>query len=296
MRYFILFLFLFSLNTIQGQELNCQVQVVAPTIQGTQTRIFESLETTIYNFMNNRKWTADKFEIHERIVCNIFVNITSVNNNSDFQGSIQVNSKRIVYNSDYDTNILNLVDNDISFTYLENTLLEFTPDIHRSNLASILAYYAYVILGADYDTFSLEGGTKYYSIAQQIVSNAQNAPEPGWKAFENTKNRYWIVENILHNSFKPMRRASFDYHRNGLDLMYQNVNLGRAKLIQAIEKLKKVHQLRPLSYNMQLFFLAKSDELVDIFKEAPQSEKTKLVTTLEQIDPGNISKYNKINK
>ena len=281
---------------INAQELNCQVQVVAPTIQGTQTRIFESLETTIYDFMNNRKWTADKFEIHERIVCNIFVNITSLNNNTDFQGSIQVNSKRIVYNSDYDTNVLNLVDNDIQFTFLENTLLEFSPDIHRSNLAAILGYYAYLIIGADYDTFSLEGGTPYYTIAQQIVSNAQNAPQPGWKAFENTKNRYWIVENILHNSFKPMRKASYDYHRNGLDLMYQNVNLGRAKMVQSIEQLKKVHQLRPLSYNMQLFFLAKSDELVDIFKEAPQSEKTKLVATLEQIDPGNISKYNKIIK
>ncbi|MEM7163310.1 MAG: DUF4835 family protein [Bacteroidota bacterium] len=281
--------------TVQGQELNCQVQVVAPTIQGTQTRIFESLETTIYDFMNNRKWTADKFEIHERIVCNIFINITSINNNTDFQGSIQVNSKRIVYNSDYETNVLNLVDNDIQFTYLENTLLEFSPDIHRSNLASILGYYAYLILGADYDTQSLEGGTPYYAIAQQIVGNAQNAPQPGWKAFENTKNRYWIVENILHNSFKPMRKATYDYHRNGLDLMYQNVNLGRAKIVQSIEQLKKVHQLRPLSYNMQLFFLAKSDELVYIFKEAPQSEVTKLLGTLEQIDPGNISKYNKIN-
>ena len=296
MRIILILLLSLSFLDVKAQELNCKVQVVAPTIQGTQTRVFESLEQTIFDFMNNRKWTADKFEIHERIVCNIFINITSLNNNQDFSGSIQVNSKRIVFNSDYETNVINLVDNDVQFTYAENTQLEFSPDFHKSNLAALLGYYAYLIIGMDYDTFSQNGGTPYFSLAQQIVSNAQNTPESGWKAFENTKNRYWIVENILHNSFKPMRKAAYDFHRNGLDMMYQNVNLGRARIVQSIEQLKKVHQLRPLSYNMQLFFQAKSDELVNIFKEAPESEKTKLVTSLQQIDPGNISKYNKISK
>lgn len=296
MRYILILLLFLSFIDVKAQELNCQVQVVAPTIQGTQTRVFESLEQTVFDFMNNRKWTGDRFEIHERIVCNIFINITSLNNNQDFSGSIQVNSKRLVFNSDYETNMLNLVDNDIQFTYVENSLLEFSPDFHKSNLASVLAYYAYLIIGMDYDSFSLEGGTKYLSLSQQIVSNAQNAPESGWKAFENTKNRYWIVENLLHNSFKPMRKANYDFHRNGLDMMYQNVNLGRARITQSVEQLKKVHQLRPLSYNMQMFFQAKSDELVNIFKDAPVSEQTKLVATLQQIDPGNISKYNKISK
>ena len=293
-----LVIILFSLLVIDtfAQELNCQVQVVAPTIQGTQTRIFESLETAVFNFMNNRKWTADKFEIEERIVCNVFINVTSIDNNTNFQGSIQVISKRIVHNSDYETNVINLVDDDIQFTFLENTLLEFSPDVHKSNLTSILAYYAYLIIGMDYDTFSLEGGTPYYSLAQQIVSNAQNAPESGWKAFENTKNRYWIVENILHNSFKPMRKCLYDYHRNGLDMMYQNVNLGRSKIAQSIDQLKRVHQLRPLSYNMQIFFLAKSDEIVNLFSEAPATEQNRVYNTLELIDPGNLNKYNKMKK
>lgn len=293
-----LLIIFFSLLVIDtfGQELNCQVQVVAPTIQGSQRRIFESLETAVFNFMNNRKWTADKFEIEERIVCNIFININSLENNTNFAGSMQVISKRIVHNSDYETNLINLVDNDIQFTFLENTLLEFSPDLHKSNLTSILAYYAYLIIGMDYDTFSLEGGTPYYSLAQQIVSNAQNTPESGWKAFENTKNRYWIVENILHNSFKPMRKCLYDYHRNGLDMMYKNVNLGRSKVAQSIDQLKRVHQLRPLSYNMQIFFLAKSDEIVNIFSEAPSTEQNRVYATLELIDPGNLNKYNKMKK
>lgn len=288
---FLLFSFAFS---AQAQELNCQVQVVAPTVSNVEKRVLDGLRDAMRDFMNNRRWTNDQFELDERIECNLLLTINSISNNTRFQGKLQVQSNRIVHNSNYDSPILNLVDEDVNFDYLENTILEFQLDQHRSNLASVLAYYAYVIVGFDYDSFALEGGTPYFSNAQQIVVNAQNASEPGWKAFENTKNRYWLVENVLHQSFKPMRQAMYDYHRQGLDKMYENANLGRAKITQSISSLRKVHQSRPLSYNMRVFFLAKADEVLNIYSEAPVAEKNSVFSDLQVLDPANISKYNRL--
>lgn len=286
-----IFLFVFS---VDAQELNCRVQVVAPTVSNVERRVLDGLRDAVRDFMNDRRWTNDQYDYDERIECNLLLTISNITNNTRFEGKLQVQSNRIVYNSNYDSPILNLVDEDVSFDYLENTILEFQLDQHRSNLASILAYYAYVMVGMDYDSFSLEGGTPHFSKAQQIVVNAQNASSPGWKAFENTKNRYWLVENVLHQSFKPLRQAMYDYHRNGLDKMYENANLGRAKITQGISSLRKVHQSRPLSYNMRLFFLAKVDELINVYSDAPVAEKNSIFNDLQILDPANISKYNSL--
>jgi hypothetical protein len=287
-----LFAILLLFASTDAQELNCRVQVVAPTVANVERRVIDGLRDAVRDFMNDRRWTNDQYEFDERIECNILLTIDNITNNTRFEGKLQVQSNRIVFNSNYDSPILNLVDEDVSFDYLENTILEFQLDQHRSNLASILAYYAYVIVGMDYDSFALEGGTPHFSKAQQIVVNAQNSASPGWKAFENTKNRYWLVENVLHQSFKPLRQAMYDYHRNGLDKMYENANLGRAKITQGISSLRKVHQSRPLSYNMRIFFLAKADELINVYSEAPVAEKNSIFNDLQILDPANISKYN----
>ena len=281
-------------SSIDAQELNCRVQVAAPTVSNIEKRVLDGLRDAMRDFMNDRRWTNDQYEFDERVECNLLLTIDNISNNTRFEGKLQVQSNRIVYNANYESPVLNLVDEDVSFDYLENTILEFQLDQHRSNLASILAYYAYVMVGMDYDTFSLEGGTPYFSSAQQIVVNAQNAASPGWKAFENTKNRYWLVENVLHQSFKPLRQSMYDYHRNGLDKMYENANLGRAKITQSIASLRKVHQSRPLSYNMRLFFLAKSDELMNVYSDAPVAEKNSIYNDLQILDPANISKYNSL--
>ncbi len=280
--------------TVDAQELNCRVQVVAPTVSNVERRVLDGLRDAVRDFMNDRRWTSDQYEFDERIECNLLLTIDNITNNTRFEGKLQVQSNRIVFNSNYDSPMLNLVDEDVSFDYLENTILEFQLDQHRSNLASILAYYAYVMVGMDYDSFALEGGTPHFSKAQQIVVNAQNSSSPGWKAFENTKNRYWLVENVLHQSFKPLRQSMYDYHRNGLDKMYENANLGRAKITQSISSLRKVHQSRPLSYNMRIFFLAKADELINVYSEAPVAEKNSIYNDLQILDPANISKYNSL--
>lgn len=282
-------------TAVSAQELNCSVEVITPQIQGTQTRIFETLENVIFEFMNNQKWTGDVFNIDERIECNLLLTITDgTPTSTEFKANLQVQSFRPVYNSSLKSQVINLVDEDIEFTFQENSILRFTPDYFQDNLTSILAYYAYMIIGYDYDTFKLEGGTKYFSVAQQIVNNAQNVSFPGWKAFEDSRNRYWLVDNILHQSFQPFRDLLYRYHRKGLDVMYDDFQSGRAEVIEALKALRTVHQIKPLSYNAQVFFLAKHTEIVNIFSKAPAPERNEVYEIVEILDPGNLSKYNKL--
>lgn len=288
----IIFLLLFFAKPIYSQELNCQVSVIAPAIQGTQTRIFETLQTSIREFMNNRKWTKDNFSIEERIECSILITINDGSATStSFGGTIQVQSSRTVFNSNFLSPLLNILDNSFTFGYIENTNLDYSPEQFRSNLTAVLAYYAYMIIGYDYDSFSPEGGTPYFQIAQNIVGQAQNTSEGGWKSFEGDKNRYWLVENILQPQFKPLRACLYQYHRGGMDIMYDKSPQARQVIAASLDGLKTVHQAKPLSYNMQSFFLAKNDEIVNIFKPAPSAEKAKVFGIVSKIDVANISKY-----
>lgn len=285
------FFFTFSLA---AQELNCSVQVLAPQLVTTEKRILDAMQTSVMEFMNNTKWTKDIFQSNERIECSILINISSAISSNEFSGSIQVQSRRPIYKSSYNSVLLNYNDEQFQFKYSEFQQLEFNENAHITNLTSVLAYYAYIILGLDYDSYSLYGGTPYFQKAQRIMINAQNAAEGGWKSFESTKNRYWLVENLLDKPFVPLREAMYTYHRLGLDIMVDKKDEGRAQILKTLESLRALHESRPLSFNMQLFFNAKSDEVVNIFKEAIGSEKTQAVSVLGAIDPGNNNKYQKI--
>lgn len=288
-------LLLFSADSI-AQELKCRVQVTAPGVSNVDRRIFESLRTSITEFMNNRRWTKDKYSNDEKIECSLLLTIQNVTSLTRFSGSLQVQSNRAVYNSSYNSLMFNLLDEDISFEYLDNTQLEFSPDQYQSDLTSILAYYAYFILGVEYDSFELNGGTQYFSLAQQIVNLAQNAQISGWKAFESDRNRYWLVENMLHQTFRPLRKCMYYYHLHGLDKMYENPNQARVKIKQSLDDLKKIHQVKPLSYNLRVFFQAKAEEIVNIYSEAPPNEKTAAYQTLQVINPSNLSIYEALRK
>jgi len=282
--------------SVNAQELKCVVQVTAPGVSNVDKKVFESLRTSITEFMNNRKWTTDKYTIDERIECRMLLTIKNVTSLTRFSGSLQVQSTRVVFNSDYNSQMFNLLDDNMQFEYLDNTQLEFNPGQYQSDLTSILAYYAYYILGMEYDSFELNGGTKYYNNAQQIVNNAQNANISGWKAFEGDQNRYWLVENMLHQSFRPLRKCIYLYHMHGLDKMYENPNQARVKIKQGLDDLKKVHQVKPLSYNFKVFFQAKAQELVDIYSEAPVQEKNAAYDVLQTVNPANLSTYQQIKK
>ena len=293
-RFIFVFLLFFVFKISVSQELNCKVQVLSQSIQGTDKSVFETLQTAIFEFMNNKKWTNDAFKINERIDCSILINITERPSTDDFKATLQVQAHRPVFKSSYNSVLINNNDNDFQFKYLENQPLEFTENLHLSNLTSVLAYYAYVIIGLDYDSFSIDGGTPYLQKALAVVNNAQSGSDLGWKAFDGNKNRYWLINNMLDASFVPLRECMYKYHRLGMDLMVDDKESGRIAITEALGELRKVHQMKPLSYSLQVFFNAKSAEIINIFSGAFSDEKAKVVNLLNEIDPTNSNKYQKI--
>jgi hypothetical protein len=289
----ILFLFIFPFK-INAQELNCQVQVLSQQIAGSDKSAFVALQTAIYEFMNNRKWTNESFKLEERIDCSILINLTDRIGTDEYKGTFQIQSRRPIFKTSYNSVLINFNDQDFQFKYIENQPLEYNENTFTGNLTAVLAYYAYLVIGLDYDSYALNGGTPYLQKALAISNNAQDAAEPGWKAFESNKNRYWLINNLLDASFVPLRECYYNYHRKGLDVMVDNKEGGRTAISESIENLKKVHGIKPLSFNMQVFFNAKSDEVINIFSGAFTDEKAKIVNTLNEIDPTNANKYAKI--
>lgn len=278
----------------RAQELNCEISILTQQIQGTQKRVYESLERALEEFMNGRKWTDDNFSTEERIEVSMQITINDQVSLSEFKGSIQVQSSRPVYGTDYKTPLFFANDQNFHVNYQENTAIRFSRGQYTDNLSSIMAYYAYMILGMDYDSFSDEGGTNHYEEAQAIVSNAQNSGKQGWRASEGTQNRYWMVENILSRTFEPLRECVYKYHRHGLDKMYANVEEARATMLESLQDLRQIHQIKPSSYNLQMYFYVKADEVIKIFKPAPSEERQEIYSTLKLIDPGNIKKYEEL--
>jgi len=295
-KYFPLIAFFFVFCNGSAQELNCQVSVIAPTLQNNPANqeIIESLQSSVFEFVNNTKWTGDQYKLHERIECNILINIQDKISSDEFRGSIQISSSRPVFNSSYKTRLFNYSDPNLQFRYLRNTAIIFKPDNHFDNLADVLAFYVYMLIGYDYDSYSLEGGTPFFDKAMQIVSNCQNAPEPGWKPSEGNRNRYWLIQNATQALFKPLRQCYYDFHRKGFDVAYSNRQEGLSSMFDALKLLDNIHKARPNSFNIQLFFTAKNDEIVGLFSPDKSDLRMRVYNLLVKLDPGNISKYNKI--
>jgi hypothetical protein len=274
-----------------AQEFNCQISVIAPQVANAQPRVFQTLEVAIKEFFQNRRFTNLNFAPSERLDINLLLTISSQPAPDRFEGTLQVIYVRPVFGSDYNSPILDLVDNEVKFNFLENTQIEFAPERFLNNLSSILGFYAYFVLGVDADTYAPLGGTDFYNQAQQVLNNAQSTSEPGWKAFEDQRNRYWLLDNQLQPVFRPFRDLLYTYHREGMDTMTEDAAASRRLIAAQIEKLKSVHQAKPASYNLQVFFNAKYNELVELFKQGDPQEKTKVFNTLQIIDPGHISQY-----
>jgi hypothetical protein len=289
----LLFLFIFVGNGV-AQELRCNVTVSARGIQGANQNLFRTMQSDLYDFMNNRKWTDHVYSYDEKIRCNILIRLDEQISADEFKGSIQVQLTRPIFNTSYTSTVLNIKDNDFHCKYVEFQPLEFNETSNRDNLTNIMAFYAYVILGFDYDTFSEEGGTEYFQKAQAIVNNSQNARERGWKAFESERNRYWLIENVLNKSYSSFRTCMYNYHRNGLDLMSDKVEEGRANIADALRDIQKVFRRRPSTYILQMFFDAKADELVNVFSQSFPDERNRVMAILNEVDPSNGRKYEKI--
>lgn len=293
----LLLLFLVVPGFLIGQELKCNVQIVSEQIQGTNKKVFETLQGALTEFMNNRNWTNHVFTNEERIECNILINVQDYSG-TDFKGTIQVQARRPVYGSSYNTVLFNYLDQNCQFSYTEFEPLEFSETSFRSNLTSIMAFYAYVIVGLDYDSFSFKGGTELLRKAETVVNNAQSATEKGWKAFDGSsnKNRYWLIQNLLDDKYAQVREFIYKYHRLGLDRMAEKPNEGRDEIAEDLKLLQQVYRAKPDPYMhlMQVIFDAKNDEWVNIFSESIPEEKTRVAKILKEIDAPNSNKYQRI--
>ncbi len=278
----------------KAQELNCQITIATPQIQASDKSIYDKLQTDLRDFLNNRKWTNDEFLNQERIECSMVITISERTSTDEFKASIQLQSRRPVYKSSYNTPMFNHQDNDFSFRYVQDQTLEFDESNINSNLTAAIAYYAYIIIGLDYDSFSPEGGSPYFSRAQTIVNNSQNLSDRGWRAFESSRNRYWLVENLLNVSFKPFRNFIYTYHRLGFDKFNDNINDARSVVTEKLTDLRQVYQDKPNSFLMQIFFTTKVDELVNLFSQATNDEKNRALQVLTLVDPANTLKYQTI--
>jgi hypothetical protein len=296
--YLVIFLIILPV-LVNAQELNCNIQISAQRIQGSNRQVFESMQKDLYEFMNNTVWTNHVFSYAERIDCNILINLTDQLSADEFKGTIQIQLSRPVFNTTYKSTVLNFIDNSFQFKYVEFQPLEFDPSTYRSSLVSVLAYYTYMILGFDYDTFSPLGGTEFFQMAEKIVTTAQNAPEPGWKPYDGSRNRnrYWLVKNALDKEYESVRQFNYEYNMNGLDRMESKISEARTSMVESLKLIQDVFRKKPdpFMYIVQVVMEAKSDELINIFTDAFPEEKSRVVQILTEIDPANKAKYEKIN-
>jgi hypothetical protein len=296
MKYLIFFCLLIGSLSVHSQDLNARVQILAPQIANSNKRILDILESSIKDFLNNKRWSADALQPLERIDCNFVITITDWDGNSNFKAEAQIQSNRPIFNSSYSSTILNISDKDFGFTFSEGQPLDFSEQNYINNLSSLLAFYAYIITGMDYDTFSKFGGTPYFEKAQIVLDNAQAAPNTGWKAFENLRNRFWIMENLMNKSFNPIRESLYTYHREGLDVMAENQIKGRKAILSVIPQLQKIDRQKQGAILNQIFFSAKADELIKILSAAEPQDKVKAYNALSVIDPANSLKYEILKK
>ncbi len=250
-----------------GQELNCKVTINADQIQTSDRGIFKDMERAIANFMNTRKWTSDSYKNYERINCSIFLNISQMPSIGTFSANAQVTVARPVYNSNYETVLLNFADRDWEFEYIESLPLEYNDNAYISNLTSMLAYYAYIILGVDYDSFSERGGDPFFQNALTVVNNAQSSNRPGWQSIGSTRNRYNLIENFNNPQMSELRKSLYKYHRLALDNFDKTPDDSRQIALNVLKTIKTVWQIYPSSIFVITFFDAKSNELVNIFSE-----------------------------
>ncbi|WP_345953692.1 DUF4835 family protein [Mucilaginibacter sp. PAMB04168] len=287
----LLLLWLGIVHTAIAQDLNARVQVLSPKIATTNKRIFTSLQTAMREFLNGRKWSADAVQPQEKVDCSFVLTVTNWDNGTSFSGELQVQSTRPVYNAAYNTPVFSINDRDFDFTYTEGQTIDFNNQTFESNLSSVMAFYAYMIMAFDYDSFSKFGGTSYYANAQTVVINAQSSSYRGWKAFDNNTNRYWLSENTMNKTYIPLREFLYTYHRQGLDLMADNAATGRKNITAALPVLTQLDRVRVGATLPTLFFLAKRNELVSIYSKADPQEKLQAMNILNQADPANGNLY-----
>ena len=286
---FFLFVVLLFSKT-HSQELNCTVRINAQSLTNANQPIFATLEKSLNEFVNNTKWTGKSYLQKEKIDCTMFINVSSYGSDQ-FVATIQVSSSRPIYGSTYSSPVLNYNDKDFNFKYIEYENLIYNPNSFDSNLISVMAFYAHMIIGMDADTFAPMSGTPHYRTAQEIASVAQQGNYKGWNQADGNQSRHFLVNDMLSGTFEPIRLALYDYHFKGLDRMSEDLKEGKENIKMALVSLEKMHATRPNAFLTRVFFDAKSDEILSIFSGGPQIGITDLTNSLNKISPLNASKW-----
>lgn len=296
-KYLVILLLALGLTESRAQDVNCKTIILDNQIQLTDKKIFRSLEQSITEFVNNTKWITEKIQPNERLELTIqFIPSKYDQSSNYFEGNAQIICQRPVYASTYTSNTLNILDEDWKFTYMEFQRMDYNENSFTNNLTALIAFYVNYAIGLDFDSFSLLGGTPYFSKALSIAQNAQASDgSTGWKPFQKSiRTRYNLIDNALNQRFEPIREAYYKYHRKGLDMMYKNPEAARKEIYASLELVKKVFVIAPNTALLLVFFEAKSDELVNIYKGATPTEKSKAIEILSEINIANVSKYEKI--
>ena len=287
----ILFLLCFLAPALHAQEFNFSVTINTKQVAGTDQRVYDALQEAVTNFMNNQVWTNIRFEEQERIEGTMVIVMKDKVENH-FTAELNIALRRPVYKSNYNSPILNYVDTDFNFTYMDSQPLDFNENSFTSNITSLLAFYAYYSLGLYFDTFGLYGGDQMYKAAEQVVTQAQSSAEAGWKAFDSYKNRYWLLESFTNPAYRQVRQFLYEYHRLGLDVMGSGkVDDGRAAMTKSLECVKSVYNSKPNLYYFQILNDTKRDEWKNVYSVGPQQERTKAVNIFRDIDPTHAEEY-----
>ncbi len=289
----IIILSVFS-QRVTAQELEAKVVVNHSKIQGTNTSVFTTLQEAMTEFINTRKWSNAQYTTREKIVCSFNLIVNEYSDDGRFGCSLMVQANRPVYNASYNTTVFNFNDNAVDFNYIEHDKLEFSDDIVDNNLTAVLAYYAYLIIGLDMDTFAPRGGTDVLNKAENVVNNAQMLGEDGWKAFGDSKNRHALINDYMNGAMEPYRQLFYDYHRKGLDEMAQNAERGRSNITTSLALLEKAKQDKPMSVLPQLFTEIKKDELINVYSKGTSKEKEEVNRILCLVNPSLTSDWDKI--
>jgi Domain of unknown function (DUF4835) len=297
--YFILFL-TFSFSSIsRAQELQAKITVNSSRINSqVDKKVFQTLQNALNTFLNNRKWTNETFQTNEKIVCNFLLNVAEVSSDNVYKASLIIQAARPVYNSIYDSPIVNFNDESVTFRYVEYQPIEFNEnrvsgsDPLVSNLTAVLAYYVNIIFGMNFDSFALRGGDPYFQKAQNIVNNAPDSRDiVGWRNFDGQRNRYWLADNFTNSKYTLMHDAIYSYYRLGMDNMYENETEGRTAVFNTLNFLNNISTDNPNSMGLRFFFQGRSKELIGMFKKTAPDEKSRAVELLSKLDIPNANKY-----
>jgi len=290
---FLIIIFLLTTGIV-AQEFNCKVNINTQQVQGFDRSVVSDLKTAMTEFINNRKWSSYNFAPEERIECTLLFTVSQIVSSDEFKGTFTLIMQRPVYKTDYRSPLMNMIDKNIRFKYQPSQGMNFSDGTYSDNLTSLLAFYSYMMLGIDFDSFAPDGGTVFYQKAMSVVQSAQNSGYTGWQSFESEKNRYHFVEQYLNKAYEPLRTFLYQYHRKGLDVMADNVAQGRKVILSSLSLLKKVYDKRPGLYDLQLILDAKRGEIINIFSKATPSEKNAMINILTEVDAPNGTRYREV--